>query len=215
MKEIDGLLSALRDHYPAGPAPRLGCGERPAVLIVDLVRGWTDPASPLAADLDETVAAAAQLLTAARSHGAPTVFTTVTYRPDDLDAPLVRKAPRVACLEEGSPWTELDPRLGVLPDEHVLVKQGGSAFFGTGLAEQLDALRVDTVLLAGCVTSGCVRASAVDAAQHGFRSVVVRDACGDRSPLAHEANLLDIEQRYGDVVRLDDAERYLASLSGR
>jgi maleamate amidohydrolase len=175
------------------------------VLVVDFARGWTDPASPLALPADTEVEAAAALVAAARPAGLPVAFTTVAYAPGE-DMPIVLlKAPRVRCMAPGSPWVEIDPRLEVAAGERVVVKRHASAFFETDLAQWFGDRGVDTLLLAGCVTSGCVRASAVDAAQHGFRPLVVRDAVVDRSAQAHEASLIDIEQRYGDVIALDEA----------
>ena len=109
-------------------------------------------------------------------------------------------------------WTDIDPRLPKKDQDIIISKKYGSAFFGTSLATQLQVLNIDTLLISGCVTSACVRASAVDAVQNGFRPIVVRETVGDRSLLAHEANLIDIEQRYGDVISLQEASQYLQSL---
>jgi maleamate amidohydrolase len=208
---VDGdFLGRFRDEYRATlPAPRLGPGVRPALLIVDFVRGWTDQASPLAADLDAPVDATVALLRARPRH-VLAIFTSVAYAPgEEATNMLCRKAPRVACLRPDSPWIEIDPRLPRIEGDLVLAKKFASAFFDTGLAPILRKRNVDTLLICGCVTSGCVRASAVDAAQHGLRPLVVREAVGDRSVLAHEANLMDIDQRYGDVIGLAEAIAYL------
>jgi nicotinamidase-related amidase len=173
--------------------------------VVDFVRGWTDGASPLATDLDDEVAAAAELLRA-RRQDVPAVFTTVAYNEGEERTNLLcRKAPRVSCLRPGSPWVEIDRRLPMIESDLVVTKKFASAFFDTDLAATLRVRGIDTVFICGCVTSGCVRASAVDAAQHGLHALVVRDAVGDRSALAHEANLIDIDQRYGDVIGLSEA----------
>ena len=195
------------------PPPRLGPGARPAVLVVDFARGWTDPASPMAGDFDEPVAATAEIVRVARAAGVPVVYTTVEY--DEADAErvlMLRKTPRVLALRPGSPWVEIDPRVAPADGDPVLVKKHASAFFGTDLDEQLRRRDVDTVLLCGCITSGCVRASAVDAAQLGFRPLVVREAVGDRDQDAHEASLQSIDALYGDVVSLAEACDYLVSL---
>jgi maleamate amidohydrolase len=206
----DQLVSAFTQQYRTRAAPHLEPGGRAAVLVVDFARGWTDAASPMAAPLDEEVAATARLMAQAHRRGTPVVLTTVEYRPDEAAALiLARKSPWVSCMQPGSPWTEIDPRLAMEPGDLVMVKKHASAFFATDLVSQLILRQVDTLFICGCVTSGCVRATVVDAAQYGFRPFVVRDAVGDRSRLAHEANLLDIEQRYGEVVTLDNA---LASL---
>lgn len=194
-------------------APRVGAGERPALLLVDFARGWTDPASPISLPLDAELANAAELLAAARAAGAPVVFVTSAYEPAELETVrMLQKTPRVRVLTAGSPEVEIDPRIEPRPEELVLVKKHGSAFFGTELASYLVTQGVDTLLIGGCITSGCVRASAVDGAQHGFRSLVVGDAAGDRTAAAHETSLRSIDDLYGDVVTTADAVEYLRSL---
>lgn len=211
--KAEELLAAMRQHYPCGAAPALGPGSSPAVLVVDFVEGFTHPDSPLAGPWDEPVGATASLIDSARSASVPVIFSVVEFDPADLEANLlIAKAPRVAILMRGSRWGAVDHRLQPRPDDWIISKKHGSAFFGTDLAHQLEDAGIDTVLLAGCVTSGCVRATAVDASQHGFRPVVVREAVGDRSPLANEANLLDIAQRYGDVLSLAQVQAYLTTL---
>ncbi len=206
------LLAALRQHYPCGAAPALAPGARPAILVVDFVEGFTHPESPLAGPWDGPVDATAQLIAAARTAGVPVFFSVVEFEAEDLERNLlIAKAPRVGILQRGSRWTAVDHRLQARPEDRVVSKKHGSAFFGTDLAEQLTQAGIDTVLIAGCVTSGCVRATAVDASQHGFRPAVIREAVGDRSVLANEANLLDIAQRYGEILTLAQAQAYLAA----
>jgi maleamate amidohydrolase len=191
-------------------SPRLGAGNRPAVLVVDFARGWTDPASPLAGDFGAPVAAASELVAIARSHGVPVMFTTVAYEEDELDTVLMlRKTPRVRVLRAGSDLTEIDPRVAPAAGELVLVKKHASAFFGTPLEDELGRRGIDTLLIAGCITSGCIRTTASDAAQLGFRPLVVREAVGDRSDRAHEAALEAIDALYGDVVTLQEARTLL------
>jgi nicotinamidase-related amidase len=194
-------------------APRVGTGESPALLLVDFARGWTDSASPISLPLDTQIEAATRLLRVARGVPIPVVFVTSAY--DDADLETVRmlqKTPRVRMLTTGSPLVEIDPRIAPRPEELVIVKKHASAFFGTQLAPHLVAHRVDTVLIGGCITSGCVRASAVDAAQHGFRTLVVEEAAGDRSLDAHLSSLRSIDDLYGDVVTLSEALNYLRRL---
>jgi nicotinamidase-related amidase len=180
------------------------------VLVVDFARGWTDPVSPMAGDFDAPLAAAAQLLGAARAAGVPVAYTTVAYEEDELDTVLMlRKTPRVRVLTAGSPLTDVDPRVAPRADELLLVKKHASAFFGTPLEAELRGRDVDTLLIAGCITSGCIRTTAADAAQLGFRPLVVREAVGDRSPDAHEAALTAIDSLYGDVVSLQAALAHL------
>src|SRR5262249_8746886 len=153
---------------------RQGAGERPAVLVVDFIEGFTNPESALACEADDAVAATRDLLDAARAAGVPVLFTTVAYTDVDLQraAMFVAKAPALATLRPGSRWIEVDERLGRLPGEPVLVKLFASAFFGMKLDERLREERCDTVIVAGASTSGCVRATVVDALQYGYRVLV-------------------------------------------
>ena len=191
---------------------RAGFGEKPALVVVDVNRGFTDPASPLVCDLDECVAAIARLLEAFRADGLPVVFTTVVY--DGLGkqaaAVFIEKVPALLVLEPGSPWVEIDPRIAPVEGEPVLSKHFASAFFGTTLASVLASAGVDTVVVTGASTSGCVRATALDAMQHGYRVVVPREAVGDRNQAAHEANLYDLDTKYADVVSFEDVLAELA-----
>ena len=189
----------------AGFGGRAGVGRRPALVVVDVNVGFTDPASPLACDLEGPVEAIGDLLAEARRAEIPVVFTTVAYGEGDrvAAAAFLEKAPALLTLAAGTRWVEIDPRIAPRPDEPVLAKLFASAFFGTALQSLLVAQGVDTVVVAGASTSGCVRATVVDALQHGFRPVVAREAVGDRDPAAHEQALRDIDGRYGDVVGLD------------
>ena len=200
--------------YLLRPPIELGPGERPAVLVVDFIEGFTSIQSPFSGPWDEAVAVTADLLRDAHRSDVPAIFTTVEFDPQDAETNLlIRKAPAVVALARGSHWAQIDHRLPRHQTDVVISKKHGSAFFGTDLATRLQAMQIDTLLIAGCVTSGCVRASAVDAAQYGFRPLVVREAVGDRSPLANEANLMDIAARYGDVVSLQEAKRILSPRS--
>jgi maleamate amidohydrolase len=191
---------------------RAGFGEKPALVVVDVNRGFTDPASPLVCDLDDCVAAIGRLLEAFRAAGLPVVFTTVVY--DDFGkqaaAVFIEKVPALLVLEPGSPWVEIDPRIRPVEGEPVLFKHFASAFFGTTLASVLASAGADTVVVTGASTSGCVRATALDAMQHGYRVVVPREAVGDRNEAAHEANLYDLDTKYADVVSVEDVLTELA-----
>jgi maleamate amidohydrolase len=189
-----------------------GFGERPAVVVVDLSLGFTDPSSPLACDLEEVLVHTASLLDVARQAGAPVFFTTVVY--DEVGeaaaAVFLRKVPALGVLRPGSRWVEIDPRLGRLPSEPVIGKAGASAFFGVPFAALLAGR--DTLIVCGASTSGCVRATVVDAMQHGFSPIVPRECVGDRSPRAHSQALDDIEGRYGDVRGVEEVIAALASV---
>jgi maleamate amidohydrolase len=194
-----------------GFGERQGPGTRPALVVVDLVYGFTDPDSPLYCGTDGAVAATARLLDAARAAGAAVAFTTVEY--DEAGARVARaflaKVPALRTLAAGTRWPAIDERIAPRPDEPVLVKLFASAFFGTPLAAMLAAHGVDTVVVTGASTSGCVRATVVDALQHGYRVVVPREGVADRATGPHEAALFDIDAKYGDVVGIDEAEALL------
>lgn len=192
-------------------APRIGAGRAPALLLVDFARGWTDVDSPLAVSCAAEVGAAAHLLATSRACGAPVIFTTVAYDDSDLETvPMLAKTPRVRQMRTGSPLTEIDPRLAPGDGELVLVKKQASAFFGTTLLPYLVASGVDTLLIGGVITSGCVRTTAVDAAQLGFRALVVADATTDRTPEARSAALRTVDDLYGDVITCSEAQEVLS-----
>ncbi|HLH66258.1 MAG TPA: isochorismatase family protein [Solirubrobacteraceae bacterium] len=190
---------------------RAGAGERPAIVVIDMNFGFTDPASPLACELEGAVAAIATLLARARSLSVPVIYTTVAYAQADLETASVflRKVPALRRLQAGTRWPEIDPRLEPSPGEPVLVKLFASAFFGTPLDTLLRARGSDTLIVCGASTSGCVRATVVDALQHGLVPVVPREAVGDRDPAAHAASLRDIDLKYGDVISLAETVDYL------
>jgi maleamate amidohydrolase len=200
----------------AGFHGRAGFGARPALLVVDVNVGFTDPASPLVCELDGVIEAIGRLLEEARRAALPVVYTTVSYGEGDkvAAAAFIDKIPALLTLEAGSRWVEIDPRIGPRSGEPVLNKLFASAFFGTPLSSLLAAAGCDSVVVTGASTSGCVRATVVDAIQHGYRPVVPREAVGDRNPAAHEANLYDIDAKYGDVVAVDDVAAHLEELAG-
>jgi nicotinamidase-related amidase len=192
----------------------LGFGSRPALVIVDLVNGFTDPASPLGSSMTAEVEATKIVLGAARVKRIPTFFTTVAYDDSDLQDSGVwaKKIAGLTILRNGSTAVQVDERLERAPDEAILVKKYASAFFGTDLGSRLTSRSIDTILIAGCSTSGCVRATAVDALQLGFRPIVIRECVADRSAAAHEQSLFDLEQKYADVISVDNVLSYLNEL---
>jgi nicotinamidase-related amidase len=190
---------------------RGGFGRRPALIVIDMTLGFTDPESPLACDLEDPISEIQKLLEAARRVEIPIVFTTIAFKESDrlTAAAFIDKVPALLALEAGTRWAEIDPRIAPEVTEPILNKLFASGFFGTPLGALLTAAGVDTLIITGASTSGCVRATAVDALQYGFRPVVPREAVGDRNPDAHEANLYDIDAKYGDVVPVQDAIAYL------
>lgn len=193
--------------HPAGFGGTQGAGRRPALLVIDMSLGFTDPESPLVCDLDDVVTAIGQLLEAAREAAVPVVYTTVAYSEANKATAraFIEKVPALLTLAAGTRWIEIEPRLAPLPNEPVLNKLFASAFFGTALATLLTSHACDSVIVTGASTSGCVRATAVDALQHGYRVVVPREAVGDRDIAAHEQALTDIEAKYGSVGTLADS----------
>jgi nicotinamidase-related amidase len=192
-----------------GFARRTGFGETPAVVVVDLIKAFTDARFQTAVDHVDMMSATRTLLDAAREQGVATVLVGSSYEPGKRDAGVWERKLSHDGMEDGTEGVEFDERLGRTDADMTVWKKYPSCFFGTDLASRLTALRVDTVLLAGASTSGCIRASAVDACSSGFRTIVVREAVADRSPLPHIANLFDIESKYGDVVELAEALEYL------
>lgn len=186
-----------------------GLGQRPALLLVDVIRGFTDPACPLGSEADAVVAACAELLGVFRERGLPVFYTTVVYRDENQARVFRDRLPALNVLTPDSPWIEVDPRLAPRAGEPVIEKQWASAFFGTGLAESLQAALADSLVVAGLTTSGCVRATAVDGLQHDYRVVVPREATGDRNPDAHAANLFDLNAKYADVLDLEAVLRLI------
>ena len=194
---------------------RVGYGKSPAVLVVDLQIGFTAPEiSPVAGELGTVIAATNRILAAARGAGAPAYFTVIGYDPEFPDDAGLwpKKGPYLRTLTLGSDLVKLDPRVERLPSDLVLVKKQASAFFGTPLAPMLTAKGIDTAVVTGCTTSGCVRATIVDALGYGFRPIVPREAVGDRADEPHEASLFDIDAKYGDVVPVDEVLEYLGKL---
>ena len=203
-------MSDQEMYQQRGFAQKVGFGERPALLVIDFIKGFTDTDCPLGSDLDAEVSATKQLLDEFRSRNLPVHFTTTAYDSEMVSAGVfVRKVPSLSHLKFGSKWIEIDERLTPISGEVVWTKQYASAFFGTSLTSSLSAQKVDTLIITGCTTSGCVRASAVDSCQHGFLTIVVEDCVGDRSASAHEANLFDLNAKYADVVGLEEVKEYL------
>ena len=189
-------------------------GSRPAVLVVDFSCGFTDPECALGSDLTPQVEATRRLLDAARGKELPVIFTTIGFEPSLKDGGLwLQKVPSLGDLQLGGHWVEIDPRLAPRPDETVIVKKGASAFFGTNLAAILISQGIDSVVLCGATTSGCIRGTAIDLLQYGFPTLVPRECVGDRAQAPHDANMFDIQAKYADVVSLDEALAYVESVS--
>jgi len=202
--------SLAADYAGAGFGRSLPWGERPALILIDLLRAYFEPGAEFYMGSDACLLAAARVLATARAVGIPVVHTRVEYDPDGISGGLfVRKIPALRHLVPGGPLGEIMPQ--VAPGEHevVVVKQYASAFHGTSLAATLTALRVDTLIITGVSTSGCIRATGVDTIQHGFVPLVIRQAVGDRDPRPHEASLFDLQAKYAEVVEEDSIHAWL------
>ncbi|MBB5689374.1 isochorismatase family protein [Roseomonas alkaliterrae] len=194
-------------YHRQGMGNRAGLGQAPALVIVDFVVGFADPAHFGGGNIAPAIAQTVHLLAFARRHGWPVAHTRVVYAEDGSDAGVFTlKAPSLRKLTETSPLSQIVPELAPLPGELVVRKQGASGFFETNLAGWLAFRRVDTVAVAGCTTSGCVRATVVDAMQHNLRTICVTDCVGDRAIGPHEANLFDIGQKYADLMTRAELE---------
>ncbi|MGY8802042.1 MAG: isochorismatase family protein [Pseudomonadales bacterium] len=178
----------------------LGLTENSALLVVDMINGFTDSACPLGTDCPDVVSANVELLMAFRDRGLPIFFTTVVYDNDQQATVFRHKVPALNVLQRGSHWVSIDAAMGRLETEPLIEKHWPSAFHETDLDGQLRALGVDSLVVTGLTTSGCVRASAVDGLQNNYQVVVAKEAVGDRNPAAHEANLFDLNAKYADVM---------------
>lgn len=201
----------LVQNYAGAFDGRLAFGARPALLIVDFVMAYLDPASPLYAGVEDALASNERLVAAARSAHIPVIFTNVEYEPGGANGGLFyKKIPALKAFDKGSDLGRFPPSLTPAPSDLIVTKQYASAFFGTELAAKLSALGVDTLLITGLSTSGCVRATALDALQSGFAPFVVRDACGDRHSDPHTANLFDLQAKYAEVISEAEALDHMA-----
>jgi maleamate amidohydrolase len=207
-------IESTRDFYRSRKiGQRSGYGNSPAVLVVDMARAFCDPEHPVGADMSETLEQIAVLLEAARRKHLLTVYTTIAYHESGADAGAwASKLPTLRLLKLGDPITEIHPRIAPLDRDHVIVKKFASAFFQTHLSSLLHASGVDTLVVAGCSTSGCIRASVIDSVSHGFRTVVPVECVADRVPGPHQANLFDIDSKYADVVSVDEVLDYFSRL---
>ncbi len=199
----------MTEHSP-GFGGALAPGDRAAVLAIDMMAAYFTPGSDFCLPSRDCLDSAARVVESARVAGVPVIHTRVEFTPSGLDGGVfMQKVPALRALAGGGDLGRIMPEVAPLGDELVIVKQYASAFFGTTLASTLQAMRVDTVVITGVSTSGCVRATGVDAIQHGFVPLVVRDAVGDRGPEPHEANLYDLQAKYAEVIGETAAIAYL------
>ena len=212
----DELDQAGAIYQRSGIGSRVGFGRYPALLIVDFQRGFTDPRCAVGGDFSKEVAATKTLLDAARGKRLPVAFTAVGFSASGCDgATWLRKMPGLAALVENSSWCEIDERLKPQVGEPVWIKRASSAFFGTPILPFLTAARVDTLIVTGCVTSGCIRATTVDAVSYGYRTIVPSECVGDRAEGPHKWNLFDIDAKYADVESLSTVLAFLGSIADK
>ncbi len=203
----------LLENYKKAYDNKVGFGSRPALILIDFCEAYYDPECDLFADVDDALESALRVREVARAAGVPVILTNVVFQCGGVDGGrFFEKAMPLKNFIQGSPMGAFGPGLEARDDELIISKQYPSAFFGTSLASTLTAMGVDSVMLTGLTTSGCVRASCVDAMSHGFRTSVIAEACGDRHPAPHEANLFDMNAKYADVVSEQDAIEFLESL---
>lgn len=203
----------LKENYRGAFDGSLGFGEKPALILVDFVQAYFEGSSPLYAGADDALSSALRIRGAARAAGIPVFYTNVVYEEGGGDGGVFyRKVPALEVFVAGNPLGNWPEGLQPAKDEVVISKQYPSAFFGTSLADELTKRGIDTLIITGLTTSGCIRATCVDTMSHGFVPIVVADACGDRHEAPHDANLFDMNAKYGDVVNEQTVIDYLKSL---
>jgi maleamate amidohydrolase len=191
----------------------IGLGRRPALVLVDVINGFTNPACPLGSESDSVVTACRALLDVFRDQQLPVFFTTVVYHDESQARVFRQRVPALNVLEPDSEWVKIDPRVAPVDGETVIEKQWASGFFNTDLQQRLEATGADSLVVGGLTTSGCVRATAVDGLQNDYPVVVVIEATGDRNLSAHESNLFDLQAKYVDVLALPDVLESIRQLS--
>lgn len=195
------MTQDLTENYRGAFDGSLGFGRSPALILVDFVQAYFEQGSPLYAGVEDALASALRIRNAARKAAIPIIYTNVVYQHGGVDGGIFyRKVPALEAFIAGNPLGDWPTGLEPAADELVVSKQYPSAFFGTSLAATLTARDIDTLIITGLTTSGCIRATCIDTVSNGFIPIVVADACGDRHAAPHEANLFDMNAKYGDVV---------------
>lgn len=200
----------LDQNYKAVFNKRLGFGKNPAIILVDFVAAYFDENSPLYADVEKALLSAIRIRNKGREKNIPIIYTNVSYQKDGKNGGVFfEKLPVLSCFIEGAKTAGWPSKLDIDPNEIVITKQYPSAFFETCLSKKLNNLEIDTLIITGLTTSGCIRATCVDAISYGFRPIVVKDACGDRYEKPHIANLFDMNAKYADVVSENEVFNFL------
>ncbi len=210
------MSDELTENYRGAFDGSLGFGKAPALILVDFVEAYFDKDSPLYASVDDALSSALRIRDKARAAGIPVIYSNVVYKEGGADGGVFyRKVPALEVFVAGNPLGGWPAKLEPADNELVITKQYPSAFFGTSLAATLTASDIDTLIITGLTTSGCIRATCVDAMSHGCAPIVVADACGDRHEAPHDANLFDMNAKYADVVDEAAVIVYLNELAGR
>jgi len=200
----------LDQNYKAVFNKRLGFGKNPAIILVDFVAAYFDENSPLYADVEKALLSAIRIRNKGREKNIPIIYTNVSYQKDGKNGGVFfEKLPVLSCFIEGAKTAGWPSELDIDPNEIIITKQYPSAFFETCLSKKLNNLEIDTLIITGLTTSGCIRATCVDAISYGFRPIVVKDACGDRHEKPHIANLFDMNAKYADVVSENEVVNFL------
>jgi maleamate amidohydrolase len=211
MSSEEDLLANYKKAYDN----RVGFGSRPALILIDFCQAYFEPGNALYSEVDEALASALRVRAAARAAGVPVILTNVVYHPSGIDGGrFFEKAMPLKNFLKDSPMGAWGPGLEPFDDELVISKQYPSAFFGTSLSSTLTAAGIDSVILTGLTTSGCIRASCIDSMSYGFKTAVVAEACGDRHAAPHDANLFDMNAKYADVVSEAETIAFLEGLKG-
>jgi maleamate amidohydrolase len=210
-------MESAIENYRGLYEHKVGYGLRPAIIAIDFVRAYTTKGAPFFGQgVVDAVAETPELYAAARAAGVPIIHTRPIYHPSGIDGGMfIKKVPALRAMVKGEPMADFDPKIAPAPDELVFEKTYPSSFFATPLGPTLTSLGIDTLILVGCSTSGCVRATAVDGIQFGYRVIVPRECVGDRHPAPHDAALFDMNAKYGDVVSKAEAIAYLERIRGR
>tara|TARA_Y100000590_G_C15738433_1_gene1019382 strand:- start:3991 stop:4629 length:639 start_codon:yes stop_codon:yes gene_type:complete len=204
------------DYDNAGYNKQLGFGKNPALILIDFVQAYFDSSSPLYASVDEALDSALRILEKARESKLKIIYTNVVYDKDLFNGGMfVKKVPALEMMQEGGNMGKWPRGIDPQPSELVISKQYPSAFFGTTLSSTLAAAAIDTLIITGLTTSGCIRATCIDTISYGFRPIIVRDACGDRDDSPHEANLFDMNAKYADVVNENEVIEYINRLNSK
>ena len=210
------MMDKYEKYKQAGLGSRVGFGKRPAIIVVDLNKGCTYKDSPLITlmDLDSVVENTRELIDVARVKKVPIIYVTMgPFRPDGSDTGMLGiKIPGIRFFSEGSKWCDIDERLEVREEDFVVWKKRQSAFFGTDLVMLLHRLQVDTLIVTGCVTSGCFRATVLDACSYDFRTIIPQECVGDRTDDIHEANLFDMNSKNADVIPVEDVVSFIKNM---